>query len=74
LVFLSGIWSHAQSIDSLVKNFVNNKALSGAKISLLAVEVSNSDTLLSYQPNLVTAPASTTKLFSTAMALEIFGK
>jgi D-alanyl-D-alanine carboxypeptidase/D-alanyl-D-alanine-endopeptidase (penicillin-binding protein 4) len=73
LVFLSAVWCHAQSIDSLVRNFVNNKALSGAKISLLAVDVSNSDTLLSYQPTLVTAPASTTKLFSTAMALEILG-
>lgn len=73
LFFLSGFWCYSQDFDSLVNNFVKNKAFIGAKISLLAVDLLNSDTLLSYQSNLATATASTTKLFSTAMALEILG-
>ena len=39
----------------------------------MAVDLSSSDTLMSFNPQLPTATASTTKLFSTAMALELLG-
>lgn len=60
-------------MDSLVNSFVKARALSGAKISLLAIDLSNSDTLCAYNPKMTTATASTTKLFSTSMALEVLG-
>ena len=71
--FFSSLLLNAQSYDSLLKRFVTNKSFSGAKISILAVDLSSFDTLLSYNPMLPTATASTTKLFSTAMALELLG-
>lgn len=64
---------NAQSNDSLLKRFVTNKSFSGAKISILALDLSTNDTLLSFNPTLSMATASTTKLFSTAMALELLG-
>ena len=71
--FFSSLLLNAQSYDSLLKRFVTNKSFSGAKISILAVDLSSFDTLMSYNPMLPTATASTTKLFSTAMALELLG-
>jgi D-alanyl-D-alanine carboxypeptidase/D-alanyl-D-alanine-endopeptidase (penicillin-binding protein 4) len=71
--FFSSLLLNAQSYDSLLKRFVTNKSFSGAKISILAVDLSSFDTLMSYNPILPTATASTTKLFSTAMALELLG-
>ena len=71
--FFSSLLLSAQSYDSLLKRFVTNKSFSGAKISILAVDLSSSDTLMSFNPQLPTATASTTKLFSTAMALELLG-
>ena len=71
--FFSSLLLNAQPYDSLLKRFVTNKSFSGAKISILAVDLSSFDTLLSYNPMLPTATASTTKLFSTAMALELLG-
>ncbi|MEY3049249.1 MAG: hypothetical protein RL365_1287 [Bacteroidota bacterium] len=64
---------NAQSYDSLLKRFVTNKSFSGAKISILAVDLLSFDTLMSYNPRLPAATASTTKLFSTALALELLG-
>ena len=71
--FFSSLLLNAQPYDSLLKRFVTNKSFSGAKISILAVDLSSFDTLLSHNPMLPTATASTTKLFSTAMALELLG-
>ena len=71
--FFSSLLLSAQSYDSLLKRFVTNKSFSGAKISILAVDLSSSDTLMSFNPQLPTATASTTKLFSTATALDILG-
>ena len=71
--FFSSLLLNAQTYDSLLKRFVTNKSFSGAKISILAVDLSSFDTLMSYNPMLPTATASTTKLFSTAMALELLG-
>ena len=71
--FFSSAFFVAQTMDSLVKSFVTARALSGAKISLLAIDLSNSDTLCAHNPKLTTATASTTKLFSTSMALEVLG-
>ena len=73
LFFFSSAIFVAQTMDSLVHSFVNTRALSGAKISLLAIDLSNADTLCAYNPNMTTATASTTKLFSTSMALEVLG-
>ena len=65
--------SFGQNLDSIQWHFVNDPRISGASISLLAVDLESQDTLISYQPSLAVTTASTTKLFSTAMALEVLG-
>ena len=44
-----------------------------ASISFLAIDLSNNDTIAKYNPYLSQTSASTTKLFTTASALEILG-
>lgn len=73
LLMVSSFLMNAQSYDSLLHRFVTNRSFSGAKISVLAVDLSTYDTLLAYNPRNTSATASTTKLFSTAMALELLG-
>lgn len=71
--FLINQFAFSQFFDSLVHQFVSNKHFTGANIALLAVDLTNHDTILTHNPNLAVVTASTTKLFSTAMALEILG-
>jgi len=62
-----------QNLTSYVNSFVSEKCFSKANISVLAYDLTSGDTLLQYHPNKTMASASTTKLFSTSMALELLG-
>ena len=68
--FISSV-ALAQNLDALVQQFVTNKQFGGAKISLMAIDITNKDTLIAYKPTLAVPTASTTKLFSSSMALEV---
>ena len=70
--FISSV-ALAQNLDALVQQFVTNKQFGGAKISLMAIDITNKDTLIAYKPTLAVPTASTTKLFSSSMALEVLG-
>jgi D-alanyl-D-alanine carboxypeptidase/D-alanyl-D-alanine-endopeptidase (penicillin-binding protein 4) len=64
---------HGQTAQGLLNQYFRDASLSNAQNSLLAVDLNTGDTLLNFQSNLATITASTTKIFSTAMALELLG-
>ena len=61
------------SIQTELEIFVNDPTLKHASISFNLIELDGNKTIESYNPQLILPPASTTKLFSTATALEILG-
>ena len=60
-------------VKDAVSNFVNNAAFSNASISFYAIDAKTGETIAEHNPHLSLSPASTTKVFSTATALEILG-
>lgn len=68
-----------KSIDSqsqqpaIVSNFSQFSGFNNASISIYAVDVNSKDVLIDYESNRLLAPASTAKLFSTALALDVLG-
>ena len=61
------------SVQDAVTTFKNNPAFSNASISFCAIDLSTGSTIAELNPNLSLPPASITKLFSTATAIEILG-
>ena len=61
------------SVQYSINLFANHSYFKNASISFLAIDLSNNDTIAKYNPYLSQTSASTTKLFTTASALEILG-
>jgi serine-type D-Ala-D-Ala carboxypeptidase/endopeptidase (penicillin-binding protein 4) len=62
------------NIQRMVEDFSTDSYFKNAAFGFKAVDLSNDSVIASYSSNTVLSPASTTKLFSTAMALELLGK
>lgn len=62
-----------QKLKDDLKKYINDPVISKAKNSILAIDLKTGDTLIAYQAKLPLVTASTTKLFSTTMALELLG-
>lgn len=60
-------------LQKAIDNFANKPDLKQASISFLAVDLSNNQVVAQYDPKRLLSPASTTKLWSTAAALELLG-
>lgn len=71
-VFSSSI-GRAQSLQETVNKFVAHPEFEHASISIYAVDVTTKQVLMDYGGGRLLAPASTTKLFSTALALDVLG-
>ncbi|MBM3424846.1 MAG: D-alanyl-D-alanine carboxypeptidase/D-alanyl-D-alanine-endopeptidase [Bacteroidetes bacterium] len=71
--FMLGNHGIAQSISDRMAEYLSDPHISAAQSSLLAVDIFSGDTLLSFQSNVALPTASTTKVFSTMMALELLG-
>ena len=62
------------AIQQSIDNFVRGSGLENAGISFMAYDLDSNKVLAQYNPVTAIIPASTTKLFTTAAALEILGK
>ena len=60
-------------VQEAVTNFKNNSAFINASISFYAVDIETDSVIAEHNPNLSLSPASITKLFSTATAIEVLG-
>lgn len=65
--------SWSQNLSELLLEYLNDPYIAQAQNSILAIDIHSGDTLLNFQSNLALTTASTTKVFSTAMALELLG-
>ena len=63
----------AQAEESCAKVFQDNDGTRNASVSALVIRAKDGQVIDSYQPDLVLAPASCTKLLSTCSALELLG-
>ena len=61
------------NVERAIKSFVRSSGLENAAISFQAIDLSNNSIITSYNPTMALPPASITKLFSTATALELVG-
>jgi D-alanyl-D-alanine carboxypeptidase/D-alanyl-D-alanine-endopeptidase (penicillin-binding protein 4) len=61
------------SLQKTLVNFLSTPSFRTASVSLLVLDNQNGDTVLSYRPELSLPTASTAKLFSTSVALQILG-
>lgn len=62
-----------QDIGAAMFEMTSDPVLLNTKISVLAIDVKTGDTVLQWNPNAAFATASTTKLFTTALAYELLG-
>lgn len=73
ILFISPyFWAQTQ-IEQVLMNFVNDPVNHRAHISFQAINVETGETIAAYHPTKALPPASTTKLFSTALAFEMLG-
>jgi len=73
-IYLFSFTSFSQTkIDTTIQNFILLPECEFASISFKAIDLSTNEIIGSYQSKLSLPTASTTKLFSTASALEILG-
>ena len=63
----------AAAQQQVVRQFVNSNGLSAAGIGIMVKEVETGKVVAQYQPETNRIPASTTKLLTTATALEVLG-
>lgn len=61
-------------VQRIVDQFAGEQGLENAAISFMAYNIDKDSVLAVYNPSMAIIPASTTKLFSTALALETVGK
>ena len=64
--------SAAQNLNKVVNEIKNYEYFSGGQVALLAQDVKTGEVLASLNPDMSVIPASNTKLFSTAAALELY--
>lgn len=72
-IFLCKITFSQSSQQVVVNKFVDFPEFQNASIGIYAVDVETKEVLMDYGGNRLLAPASTTKLFSTAFALDLLG-
>lgn len=73
-IFLLAQFCFSQvSNDELINKFVSNPSFTNASIGIYAIDTETKEVIMSFDPNRLLAPASTTKLFSTAYAIEELG-
>ena len=76
-IILLNIWIIAsvpllgQNSNRLVHDFLNNKALLGASSGIVFADLRTGELLMSVNPELLLAPASTSKLITSGVALQI---
>jgi D-alanyl-D-alanine carboxypeptidase/D-alanyl-D-alanine-endopeptidase (penicillin-binding protein 4) len=74
LIFLNlSLAQSTNQVQESIDNFVANSALKNAAISFAAYDLEESKIIASYNPAMALSPASTVKLFSTALAFETLG-
>jgi D-alanyl-D-alanine carboxypeptidase/D-alanyl-D-alanine-endopeptidase (penicillin-binding protein 4) len=73
LLILSPNCFGQNTIEKAIETFVSGQGLEHASISFKVVDLSNNTSIASHNPQTSLATASTTKLFSTATALDILG-
>lgn len=61
------------SINRVVNEIKNYEAFANGQVALLATDMKTGAILAEYNPDMSVIPASNTKLFSTAAALELYG-
>lgn len=67
-------FTFAQKNDNTAINqFVSSAGFENASIGIYAVDVKTKEVVMSYDPNRLLVPASTTKLFSTSLAIDVLG-
>lgn len=71
-VFHSSV-GEAQSLQETVNKFAAHPEFEHASIGVYAIDVNTKQVLMDYGGGRLLAPASTTKLFSTALALDVLG-
>jgi serine-type D-Ala-D-Ala carboxypeptidase/endopeptidase (penicillin-binding protein 4) len=72
MFFLAGSLS-GQTSSRLIYEFLSNEAFSGASVAVVATDLQTGDILLSENPTLLLAPASTAKLITSGVALQLLG-
>lgn len=65
-------WSQG-SVEQALNAFISDPVNHHSKISFQAVDLETGETIAAYHPNQTLPPASTTKLFTTAVAFELLG-
>lgn len=73
VLYVSLSFAGDSELQKVVDNFANKPDLKNASVSFLAVDLANNQVLAQYDAKRLLAPASTTKLWSTAAALELLG-
>ena len=73
LIALGSCALSGQTAEQALTRFVDDPALRGALIGVHVVEAGSGTTVLSHQPDLALIPASTQKLLTTAVALDVLG-
>lgn len=63
----------SQTLEILLAQYLSDPSIANAQNSLLAVDLDTGDTLINFKSQLAVVTASTTKIFSTVMALELLG-
>ncbi len=72
MLFLARLLS-GQTSSRLIHEFLSNNALSGATVAVMATDLKTGEILLSENPSLLLAPASTAKLITSGIALQLLG-
>jgi D-alanyl-D-alanine carboxypeptidase/D-alanyl-D-alanine-endopeptidase (penicillin-binding protein 4) len=73
-IFFLGLTARGQgSMSQAVRAFALDKDLVGAVVAIDVVDVSTGQRLAAHQPDLALIPASTQKLITTAVAMDVLG-
>lgn len=72
-IFSASVFATEVELQKALTNFVNKPDLKHASVSFLAVDLANNQVLAQHDAKRLLAPASTTKLWSTAAAFELLG-
>jgi D-alanyl-D-alanine carboxypeptidase/D-alanyl-D-alanine-endopeptidase (penicillin-binding protein 4) len=73
-IFFLGLTARGQgSMSQAVRAFALDKDLAGAVVAIDVVDVSTGQRLAAHQPDLALIPASTQKLITTAVAMDVLG-
>jgi len=72
-IFNSILFFGQSSVQHSINLLASHSSFKNASVSFLAIDLSNSDTIAQFNPFISQPSASTTKLFTTATALEVLG-